>query len=168
MAVQTEGNRPYRRVFGSIPTPWALRDNRQTRVDLKNAVAEAEDFARQPFDLERGPLLRVLVIQYGDDEFLLVLAIHHLIVDGHSLRRLIGEIGDNYVSLRSHQLPESSPSPIQAADLAFWERHTRPSLFQAQIDYWKRQLDGQTEPASSPHRITLAPLGNLTKEQTFP
>ena len=38
-----------------------------------------------PFDMERGPLLRAMLVQLGDEEFRLYLFLHHIIFDGFSM-----------------------------------------------------------------------------------
>ena len=48
---------------------------------------------RQPFDLERGPLLRAALFDAGAPALTLLLDFHHLIVDGVSVELLLLEIG---------------------------------------------------------------------------
>ncbi|GHH88233.1 hypothetical protein GCM10018793_67110 [Streptomyces sulfonofaciens] len=48
------------------------------------AVELAVRAGRRPFDLERGPLARFLLVRLADERHLLVLAAHHLVADGWS------------------------------------------------------------------------------------
>ena len=63
--------------------PAAERDAR--------ALALAHEQLRQPFDLERGPLLRCWLARLGAEEHLLLLTVHHIVTDGWSVGILINE-----------------------------------------------------------------------------
>ena len=69
--------------------------------------------SRLPFDLDKGPLLRVCVFRCTDDEHLLLLVRHHIVSDGWSKGVLVNEIGalslvDRDVSPRQEALPHVS------------------------------------------------------------
>ena len=51
----------------------------------------AGKLVNSPFDLENGPLLRVALLQFGEDESLLLAAMHHIISDGWSMEIFIRE-----------------------------------------------------------------------------
>src|SRR6185436_6670850 len=53
----------------------------------------AGEIVRRPFDLERGPPLRVVVLHTGPESFRLALVVHHLVVDGVSMTLLGRETG---------------------------------------------------------------------------
>jgi len=52
--------------------------------------------AHLPFDLEHGPLLRVVLFRHSDDERVLLLVAHHISVDFWSLAILMRELGALY------------------------------------------------------------------------
>src|SRR5690606_14515365 len=116
--------RPVQRIHE--PRPLALK-----RIDLSDVPAERraaalEDTilreAKQPFDLERGPLFRGCLIRLSPHEHELLLAIHHIIADGWSLGILARElqvVHDAIVAGEPHGLP---PLPLQFADYAAWQR----------------------------------------------
>jgi amino acid adenylation domain-containing protein len=91
--------------------------------------------ARRPFDLSRGPLLRVFLA--GNSLFA---NLHHAIADGWSQEILLREL------LRREPLP---PLPVQYADFAVWERSQSEALA-AQLDWWKRELSGELPPLDLP------------------
>jgi amino acid adenylation domain-containing protein len=98
--------------------------------------------ARRPFDLERGPLLRILLLRLGDGDHLLLLNLHHIVTDAWSMDLLVSEIGALYPALaagRPSPLPELT---IQYADFAAWQRREQEALFAAPLAYWRRQLAG--------------------------
>ena len=112
-------------------------ENSGTR-DLTDQLAE---LARQPFDLEAGPLLRIALLKSAPDRHTLLLVIHHIIADGWSLMVLIREVMSLYKAFAGG-LPSNLPLlPIQYADYAHWQRKRLSSTgFQNAVEYWKQKL----------------------------
>ncbi len=52
--------------------------------------------ADRPFDLERGPLARALLLELGVDEAVLALTLHHIVCDGWSFDVLVRNLGRLY------------------------------------------------------------------------
>jgi amino acid adenylation domain-containing protein len=105
-------------------------------------VARAE--AREPFDLEIGPLLRVRVLRLGAAEHVVLLTMHHIISDGWSMGVLIKEIASLYTAIVSGTEPAAvlAPLPVQYADYAVWQRELSEVVLERQLSYWKEQLQG--------------------------
>jgi amino acid adenylation domain-containing protein len=132
-----QGGRPIQTIAseGNVPV---------THVDLRDAAdpaGAARQFAvehtRRPFDLERGPLLRVALIAIGDGDHWLVITAHHIVADGWSIGVLWRELAAHYVRA---ELP---PLPIQYADFAAWQRdRLTGQVLDDQLGYWKQQLAG--------------------------
>ncbi|HEV2736151.1 MAG TPA: condensation domain-containing protein, partial [Longimicrobiaceae bacterium] len=61
--------------------------------EARRRVREA---AQRPFDLGRGPLLRTHLLRLGEEEHVLVLAMHHVVSDGWSMGVLFGELSALY------------------------------------------------------------------------
>ncbi|HEX6290303.1 MAG TPA: amino acid adenylation domain-containing protein [Herpetosiphonaceae bacterium] len=104
-------------------------------------LIEAE--TRQPFDLAQGPLIRARLVRQADTEYVLLLAMHHIVSDtwsfGIFVRELVALYGA-FVAGQSSPLPEL---PIQYADFAEWQRERlQGDVLAAQLDYWKQQLGG--------------------------
>jgi amino acid adenylation domain-containing protein len=97
----------------------------------------------RPFELSRGPLLRVAVIQLSRDEHVLLLITHHIVSDGWSMDNLLRELSMLYADFCVGQ-PSSLPDlPIQFADFALWQRESLTGdLLDRQFAYWKTQLNG--------------------------
>ncbi len=88
--IQERLGRPWQVVGAETPVRVALFDfadetvaKREREVDLLLA-----EFARRPFDLGRGPLLRVFAVRYGAADTRVFLTLHHLIFDGASMRQI--------------------------------------------------------------------------------
>jgi NRPS condensation-like uncharacterized protein len=99
------------------------------------------EFARSPFNLTQGSLLRSQLLRLTDTEHWLVVAAHHLIFDGWSLPIWLRELTDHYSALTTNQVLLSQPLSVQYADFALWHRQQSVSL-EAQLAYWKQQLAG--------------------------
>ncbi len=121
--------------------------------DLPHAEREAraqqvrEDLARSPFDLEKGPLLRVTLVRLDDEEHQLLVTLHHIIADGWSLNILIDEFSRLYAAAAQGQSLELPPLALQYADYGSWQRQwLAEGEGQRQLTYWKAQL-GDEHPA---------------------
>ncbi len=89
-----EGGEPVRQVVEEMSVGLGRFDARGwSREELDRAVSEE---AFRPFDLERGPLVRLALFTRGPGEDRVVLALHHLVADLWSLSVLLGELGVLY------------------------------------------------------------------------
>nr|QEO74431.1 condensation domain-containing protein [uncultured bacterium] len=125
----------------SEPDGWTL-----PKIDLRGlpeplreaeALRLAGENAGEPFDLERGPLLRTRLLALGPEEHVLLFNVHHIVSDGWSMGVLVREVVALY---EGSPLP---PLPIQYADFAAWQRRwLSGEVLAAQLRYWKEQLAG--------------------------
>ena len=103
----------------------------------------AGEETRRPFDLSRGPLMRVKLVRTGARDQVLVLVMHHIVTDGWSMGLLFLEVAELYRSLtagREPQLPELS---IRYSDFSRWQREfIREESPADQLKYWKGKLQG--------------------------
>ncbi|MBI2998695.1 MAG: amino acid adenylation domain-containing protein [Deltaproteobacteria bacterium] len=110
----------------------------EQRVETLRLTTEE---VQRPFDLSRGPLLRLMLVRLTEDEYLLLLVIHHLVFDGWSTSILARELSSLYeaYSRGCHSpLPEL---PIQYADFAQWQRKwLQKEVLEEHLAYWKKQL----------------------------
>jgi amino acid adenylation domain-containing protein len=102
--------------------------------------------ARRPFDLERDPPLRVILVRRGPADHLLLLTLHHIAADGWSIGNLIREMAALYGAFEAG-LPSPLPElPLQYADYAAWQRSWLVGeVLERQLAYWRRQLAGAPE-----------------------
>ena len=127
------------------PTPPAL-----PVVDLgalaARALPEAQRWAAaagRPFDLDRGPVWRALLLRLDGPRHLLLLTVHHIAADGWSmdvLQRELAELYAAHAAGRAAVLPEL---PVRYADYAQWQRRwLRGAVLAAEIAWWRRRLAG--------------------------
>jgi len=120
-------------------------------VDLRQlprAKREAEilrlatEEAGRPFDLAQGPLFRVTLLWLSEEEYVLLLTTHHFVADGWSMGVLYRELSVLYEAFSTGKPLPLRELPIQYADFAYWQRQRlQGEVLQAQIAYWKKQLD---------------------------
>lgn len=124
-----------------IPLPEAdLRPLRMAaRVDKAMALAD-EQFS-EPFDLERGPLLRALLVRMSDEHDRLLITMHHIVSDGWSLGvfgRELRTLYDARIGGEPADLPELA---IQYGDFAVWQRRRLTGeVLAAELDHWTARL----------------------------
>src|SRR4029434_10980480 len=70
-----------------------------------------------PFDLEHGPLLRALLFSRADEEQVLLVVAHHIVIDFWSLTILMRELGELY---RDGQT--ATPHTSNYFDYVRWEQ----------------------------------------------
>jgi amino acid adenylation domain-containing protein len=116
-------------------------NDRARTLLLKKAELRAEQEAWKPFDMTQAPLLRARLFRLGLDDHVLLLILHHIIIDGWSIGVFFEELSEIYSALaadRQVQLPEPA---LQFPDLARWQRWwcTTDSATR-QLAYWKDYL----------------------------
>jgi amino acid adenylation domain-containing protein len=108
-----------------------------------HALRLASEESRQPFDLTRGPLLRVTLLKLGDQEHILLLTVHHIIFDGWSIGNLFGELAAAYEAWCAGKPPRLPELAVQFADFARWQRDwLQGEVLKSHLAYWKQRLDG--------------------------
>lgn len=131
-------------VHSTLPVSIAKTDLRDIEASRRDETLHGlmQFDARQPFDLERGPLLRVKLIQIADDEHVLVLNLHHIVSDGWSMDVMFHELSALYQGYCGEK-PISLPDlPIQYADYSVWQRNwLQGANLDQQLAYWRKQLD---------------------------
>ena len=93
----------------------------------------------QPFDLSKAPLLRVCMIEIGEEKYLMILDMHHIIADGVSRDIRIREFAAIYKE--PQPLPELR---IQYKDFAQWEniREIKKTI-KKQENFWLKEFAGE-------------------------
>ncbi|HBO2388208.1 condensation domain-containing protein, partial [Pseudomonas aeruginosa] len=124
--------------------PLELREETMSGTDESALLLRIEDEVLLPFDLERGPLLRVLLLRLSAEEQVLVVTLHHIVSDGWSTPIMVEELMQFYAGYREGRAVELEPLPIQYADYALWQRSwMEAGERERQLAYWRQQLGGE-------------------------
>ncbi|MEM9599365.1 MAG: condensation domain-containing protein, partial [Acidobacteriota bacterium] len=130
----------------------AAPDSVLVRHDLSSVAPEAREASatellraegQKPFDLAQDPGLRAHLAALGDDDHLLLLAMHHVACDGWSWGVLRSELEALYLAFANH-LPSPLPkAEVQYADFAAWQRSWLDGAeLERQMAFWHRSLGG--------------------------
>ncbi|MEO1621227.1 MAG: condensation domain-containing protein, partial [Cyanobacteria bacterium J06632_3] len=102
---------------------------------------QAIAFTKQPFELEKGPLIRAKLLRLSESEHILLVSIHHIVFDGWSapiFQRELAALYEAAVTERPAELPDL---PIQYDDFSHWQQQSlSQTALKAQLDYWRTQL----------------------------
>jgi len=125
-----------------------------TEVDLRASTPSERQrqiadrtraFGAMPFDLAQPPLARALLIRDGDDQWLFMIVIHHIVFDGWSIKLLIETIRTGYQNLLDGKpVGQGAASGDYSRFIAHQQACYQRGVVQTAIDYWQRQLDGVT------------------------
>ncbi|HYG08743.1 MAG TPA: amino acid adenylation domain-containing protein, partial [Pyrinomonadaceae bacterium] len=100
--------------------------------------------ARQPFNLEQGPLLRVSVFTRSAQEHVLLLTVHHIVADFWSLGLLMKEVASLYEAELAGSEAMLAPLSVEYADYTRWQaRMLQSSEGERLWSYWRQQLSGE-------------------------
>ncbi|CAK0764242.1 hypothetical protein CCP3SC5AM1_370001 [Gammaproteobacteria bacterium] len=118
--------------------PFTLSVITTTEAELPNLLVEE---AWLPFDLARGPLLRIKLYRLTETEHVLLINCHHIIVDGWSIGLLFKELNLLYTARLQGKPSPLPPLAFQYADFSLWQRHwLQGETLVRQLAYWQQQL----------------------------
>ena len=101
----------------------------------------ASEQAKHRFDLVRGPLWKTSVLQLGEEDFVVLFTMHHIVSDGWSLGVLGREVATLYEAFLQQQPSPLPELEIQYADFAHWQHELLQGEFlDSQLAYWREQL----------------------------
>ena len=136
-------------------------------VDLTGLpAANREEGARQhlnhevlkPFDLRYGPLVRCVLLRLGEQDYVLVVNMHHIVTDGWSMGIFWRELMLLYDAFSSGKPSPLAELPIQYADYAIWQRRwLQGEEIERRISYWNKQLAGAPSLLDLPLDATRPP-----------
>jgi amino acid adenylation domain-containing protein len=141
---------PVQRIHPTVDFNIQYFRSEERLVDLVLAVNEVEEGISQkglmqafiqPFDLSEAPLLRAGVLQSGDDRYVLMVDVHHIVFDGISLEIFQSDLAALYGSPGMSAGSSQKPLKIQYKDFARWQnRQMREEKFLVQQAYWLEEF----------------------------
>lgn len=113
----------------------------------KNAEQLAQRYVREnsikPFDLEKGPLFRVAIIEL-EKEYLFYFNLHHIISDGWSRGVLHNDILMSYAALLAGEAPSLPELRIQYKDFTHWQLNKlQNGDYDEARQFWMETLKGE-------------------------
>ncbi len=156
------GPRPAQVITGEVAVPLTVTDLRASAgrdPELAEVQRLADRLLGQGFSLESPPLMRAELVRLGQDDAVLLLALHRLVCDGWAKALLFEEFASLYgaaITGTAGSLPELA---VQYADYAAWERRcVTDQVLAEQLAYWRQRLAGTGPPRlPADHPRTKAP-----------
>ncbi len=132
---------PRQRVHQHWDVPLAVVDAAGWSAERQMEFLEAE--THTPFDLERGPTARAVLLRISDQESIIVFVLHHIVTDLWSLLLAIGEVLEMYRAEAAGT--QATLSPPQATYLDFIQ--AEEALLAGEdgeqlLNYWREELAG--------------------------
>ena len=139
------GGEPVQQVVQDFALPFVQSDLRGLdAAEQATRVQTALDAElNYHFDLGADLMLRSHVLILGDEEYVLIFNMHHIVSDGWSQGIFLQELSSLYNALSQGELPSLPELQLQYADYAIWQRDLlQTEAIQNKLEYWRRQLDG--------------------------
>ncbi|MBT5707213.1 MAG: AMP-binding protein, partial [Verrucomicrobia bacterium] len=119
----------------------------ESLVSNRALLEEIKKEASLPFDLSKGPLIRLRWIDFQDDNpdhtSVLIISLHHIIADGWSMGVMVTDLQSLYDGDDGQESPALKDPRIQCADHAAWQREQHQSgRWQSHLNYWQETLSG--------------------------
>ncbi|WP_420574976.1 amino acid adenylation domain-containing protein [Kordia sp.] len=96
------------------------------------------------FDLAKGPLFRVILLQTAPEKYIFHYNIHHIISDGWSADIFLKDIFSYYNSYIKNEVASLKPLRIQYKDYVSWQRSKEDqAVFSYHKHFWLDKLSGE-------------------------
>ncbi|MGZ9932449.1 condensation domain-containing protein [Streptomyces sp. NC-S4] len=156
--VRDAGGEPVQEI--GAPGPFALD---RVEVTREEAAARADAFARTPFDLDGGPLLRTELLRLSEAHHQLLVGVHHIVFDGASLELFTAELVTLYGAF-ADGLADPLPRPAVGYGQFLATRTTLDEeAAPERLAYWTQRLAGAPAllelPLSGPRRARAGHTG---------
>ncbi len=135
------GKEPVQRVHDDVPVRIERIDGRAWPTpELLRFLAT--DYQR-PFDLEKGPLFRLTLVDEPDGGSVLMLVIHHIVFDGTSMGVLLHDWFALYAANVSGMPAALMPVAMRYSDFVAWQADwLKSAAGEEKWEYWQRKLKG--------------------------
>lgn len=139
--IEVQSGRPVQRIHPQQAVDFEEFD--ASTWDDNQMRAHLVDETQRPFDLQRGPALRVRLLTRSAHDHVLLLVIHHIFVDFWSLALILNEFGILYLAETEGRPADLPPLDLQYTDFVHWQQTMLASQAGERLwDYWKPQLAG--------------------------
>ncbi|NOT56265.1 MAG: hypothetical protein HOP18_16815 [Deltaproteobacteria bacterium] len=128
-----------------------VHDHQQVHFEETDASRWSEDELKtrliqevqRPFDLEHGPVLRVKLFTRSAREHILLLVVHHIVIDFWSLAVLLNELSVLYPAEKAGVPATLPPLDVQYTDYVRWQSDMLASPEGERLwAYWRTRLAG--------------------------
>jgi amino acid adenylation domain-containing protein len=100
-------------------------------------------FSRQPFDMAKDLPVRAALLRIDVDDYVFVVNIHHIVMDGWSKGIMLRELMGLYQAFSQGKPLPFNELSLQYTDYVHWlHERMQGNVYEAQAAYWKKRLAG--------------------------
>ena len=146
------GGSPVQCVHHNLPLTLRVVDLRSFPEAEREAEAQKIilEEARHPFDLAAELLLRASLLRTGDENYIFIVVVHHIVCDGWSMGILIRELAHFYRAFAVGAPLTLINLPLQYPEFSSWQReYLQGEKLETQLAYWRENMRGAA-PADLP------------------
>jgi amino acid adenylation domain-containing protein len=139
------GQEPTQTVDAPSSVPMQTIDLRHLPVAQRESEARRllEVEAKVPFDLSRDLMVRTVLVQLDDEDWVFLVMMHHIASDDWSWRVFCAEVAAAYGAIVANRKAELPEPAIQYGDFAVWQKDwLRGEALKKDMAYWRKQLEG--------------------------
>ena len=134
---------------GSQVVDWGMKHNIQW-VDLshlsgdaaKRALSEIyQQEASTPFTLDKGPLVRGILVRINEQEHIFIQYCHHIAFDGWSAGVVFNEIAMVYTAYNKNEQPSLPPITLYQTYVDYTSSLFQTEAYIESLNYWKNKYD---------------------------
>jgi amino acid adenylation domain-containing protein len=119
----------------------SIIDGKQYKNDQVALDSLIDSLIEKPFNLSTDFMLRENIIQLSQDEFVLVVTIHHIATDAWSRPVIVKEVIELYSAFAEGREAILPKLPFQYSDYAIWQSEIlNETTLNSKLDYWKNKL----------------------------
>ncbi len=143
-------NKPVQLVEPRLEFELHLLNLEKVSGSYAEALVLAVNESKRPFRLDKEPLIRSTLIQWGPQDFILLITLHHINTDKKSLEIFAREMALFYESLSNNKTPQLPDLPLQYTDFSRWQSEFPLETLDTLFFYWKRKLHGKLQALEIP------------------
>lgn len=120
-----------------------FREHDCTKLSDEELKAQISEHANRPFNLERGPIIRLELFRTADEAHVALMSMHHIVSDAWSVANLMQDLIEGYFAFKAGRTPQVEPLPASYADFVKWEKaHLESEAGETMFEYWRDHLEG--------------------------
>lgn len=140
-------------------SPWSV---------VTDVIAQEQ---RVGFDMAEGRPVRSALVNLGDGRHVLVMVLHHIVIDPWGYGQLQRDLAEAYQKAIAGEDPRLHPLPVSYLDFAVWQQdRLAAGELDEQVAYWREVLRDLPEPStfSAPEHQLGHPVDGFTKGFVLP